>query len=209
MPLHSFKLVVLALLLLVLSSITYLACQDLDPTVGFEQLDGGPHITWDPDSGHHEPSNCGPNIGEEACNYKLLDHNGDEWQLYDHWGEIVVLDFSTMWCAPCQASATDMQLLQDFYAEHDVQFVTVMLQDFQGQRPSEAAMGQWFDAFHFETVIVVAGDDTIEDPTNEYGFHIQVLPTLVIVDRDRRIIYKMEGWNLFRLLDQLDILTST
>ena len=206
------KLTILSILLLSLASLIYAAClQDFykpHPMLEQEDTPTTPNITWDPESGHFEPDDCGGKIGDVVCNHTLNDSNEDEWQLYDHYGDIVVLDFSTMWCFPCQQSATELQLLQDFYEDHDVQFVTILLQDFQGQIPNPGALEQWADAFRLDTVPVLADDGTLNDPTEERGFNINALPTIVIINRERVIINKMDGWNLFRLLDQLDVLTS-
>ena len=37
-------------------------------------------------------------IGDKACNFTLYDQDGDVWELYDHHGDIILLDFSTIWC---------------------------------------------------------------------------------------------------------------
>ena len=37
-------------------------------------------VTWD---------ECGQNIGENPCNFVLLDHNGNEVELYDYYGKVI------------------------------------------------------------------------------------------------------------------------
>ena len=41
-------------------------------------------------------------IGDKACNFRLTDQNGETWDLYTHIGDVIVIDFSTIWCGPCQ-----------------------------------------------------------------------------------------------------------
>jgi len=234
----STRLAILTFLLIILASTIYMACQDLpyEPNVSFSQIDDDalfvadditdvvyrpditddredvailPDIVEEADRGFCEPDDCGGKIGAMVCNHKSTDQNGDEWQLYDYWGDIVVLDFSAMWCPPCHEAAEDMQVMQDIYEDDGVQFVTILLQDFMGQLPSEDSLNMWADTFGFETIPVLGDNGKFHDPTEEFGFNIEYLPTIIIIDRKRVIIYKMNGWNLTRLLNQLDNLTST
>ena len=233
----SIKLTILTFLLITLAAAVYIACHDIsyEPNISFSQIDdvvtvtivATPDVDIGPDivdiredidilpdiveevnKGFCEPDDCGGKIGATVCNHKSTDQNGDEWQLYDYWGDIVVLDFSAMWCPPCHAAAEDMQLLQDIYEDSGVQFVAILLQDFMGQLPSENSLIMWADTFGLKTIPVLANNEKFHDPTEEYGFNIEYLPTIIIIDRKRVIVYKMNGWNLTRLLNQLDSLTS-
>ena len=38
-------------------------------------------VTWD---------ECGQDIGQHPCNFTLLDHNGEEVELYDHYGNCLL-----------------------------------------------------------------------------------------------------------------------
>ena len=61
-------------------------------------------ITW---------TDCGGKVGDRPCDFTFVDQNGDEWNLYDNYGQVILLDFSTMWCSYCQISAMDVQNVQD------------------------------------------------------------------------------------------------
>ena len=61
------KLAILLILLFSLASLIYAACmQDFykpHPLLVQQDASEGPNITWDPDTGHHEPNDCGGKIG--------------------------------------------------------------------------------------------------------------------------------------------------
>ena len=204
-------LLVVANILIFAASIIYLGCQDLPSgdRPSFVQEDGDvPNITWDPDMGHHESSNCSGKLGAEACNLQLKDHKGNDWELYDHYGEIVVIDFSAIWCTPCKLAASTIQVLQDHYEDQDVIFITVLVQNLYGLKPSEADLNMWVNAFGLTTTSVLGGDDSLHDPSEERWFNLQVMPTIIVINHDRMVIYKAGGWNESRLINVLDDLTS-
>ena len=48
-----------------------------------------------PELGIHVTEDCGQTaIGDTACNFALIDQDGEYWQLKHHRGEVVVLDFT-------------------------------------------------------------------------------------------------------------------
>ena len=104
-------------------------------------------ITW---------STCSQNLDDHPCNFTLLDQNGSNWSLYDHYGSIIVLDFSTEWCGYCNVSGSTIQALQNEYTNLDVIFVTLLIEDNYGNPATKELCASWADR-HSITAPVLAG----------------------------------------------------
>ena len=74
--------------------------------------------------GIHTDGVCGHAITDDICDLVLKDQNDETWRLYDFEGDIIVLDFSAMWCGPCQSAASTVQEMQDTYSSEGFQYVT-------------------------------------------------------------------------------------
>ena len=40
---------------------------------------------------------CGSNQGEQICNFTMVDQNGDNVELYQFWGQVIVIDVFAEW----------------------------------------------------------------------------------------------------------------
>ena len=114
------------------------------------------------------------NMGDKACDFRLTHQNGEVWSLYDYEGDIVLLDFSTVWCPPCQAAGHSTQPLQDAYSAEGVRIVTILIDGAQnGVEPSEEEINTWVSGHNITTAPVLRGSrDKMMDPSGkkEIGF---------------------------------------
>ena len=133
-------------------------------------------------------------IGSTVCNMVFYDHNKDVWQLYDHEGKVIVLDFSTVWCGPCQAAGHHAQPIQDSYAGN-VEFVTILVEGATGDPPTEAEIQEWVTVHSITTSPVLFGDRTVMDQTGENGYLVGGFPTYVFIDRQLKIHSGIVGFN--------------
>jgi thiol-disulfide isomerase/thioredoxin len=165
-----------------------------------DSSDVPPNITWD---------DCGGDVGDKACNFTFMDQNGDDWDLYDHYGTVMVLDFSTMWCGVCQNIAPYAQSHQDNYTSmgHDFLWVTVLVDEMAwGDEPELEDIQDWADTYGMESSPVLAGNRDIIDTTAENGYPISSWPTIVIVDETLTIYNGLRGWNestVFKWVDEV------
>ena len=70
-------------------------------------------------------------IGSKVCNLVLQDQSNNFWKLYDHAGKIIILDFSTVWCGPCQTAGHYTQGIQDDYGDKII-FATILIEGMEG-----------------------------------------------------------------------------
>jgi len=125
-------------------------------------------------------------IGSSVCNMVFYDQNKDIWQLYDHEGKVVILDFSTVWCAPCQNAGHYVQPLQDEYAGI-LEFVTVLVDGASGEPPTEDEINEWVSSHNVTTAPVLYADRSVMDQTGENGYLVGGFPTYVFLDKNLKI----------------------
>ena len=127
-------------------------------------------------------------IGDKACNFRLTDQNGEVWDLYSHLGDVIVLDFSTIWCGPCQTAGYYMQPLQDDYNSEGVQIVTVLIDGATGGvGPTDIEIDEWVSSHNITTAPVLQGSrEKMFDPAAIEGYSLSAYPTYIYIGRDMR-----------------------
>lgn len=106
----------------------------------------------------------------------LLDGGG--YELAQHRGEVVVINFWASWCAPCRDEAPELQAAYAATKASNVSFLGINVRD---ERDRAKA---------FEEVSKV-GYPSVFDPPGQYALDFKVppttLPTTLIIDRQGRI----------------------
>ena len=95
-------------------------------------------------------------------------------ELYDFYGKVIVVDFSTMWCAVCVNIATEGDQLVAKYGEENVVWLTVLIENEFGNPPDVTDLQRW-----------VANT----------GYPITGWPTLVVIDRNMVLKHGISGWS--------------
>jgi len=147
---------------------------------------------------------CGQRVGFTPCNIKLQDQNDLPWQLYDSYGKIIVLDFSTLWCGVCVRAANKFQDILDDYPDIDIVWATILLQDQYGNLPNLDHARFWAETFNIVHSPVLAADITMVKLMDDHKYLITTLPTIIVIDEDMVIQYIMQGWNEARVRAYLD-----
>ena len=136
---------------------------------------------------------CGFEIGDHACDFSLIAQNGQPWNLYHHYGSVVVLDFSTTWCYPCQLAARSIPSVVSEKSELvNFNYVTILLQDNQGNSPPPLNILEiWALRFSINSP-VLAGDRVL---ANSNAWNVSNLPTFYILNKDLIIVDILVGYN--------------
>jgi len=134
------------------------------------------------------------NIGSSVCNMVFYDQNMDVWQLYKQEGKVIVLDFSTVWCGPCQWAGQYTQGIQSDYGDK-LQFVTVLVDGATGQPPTEEEINQWVSDHQITTAPVLYADRSVMDQTGETGYLVGGFPTYVFIDKELKIHSGVVGFD--------------
>jgi thiol-disulfide isomerase/thioredoxin len=141
-----------------------------------------------------EPILCENRVGYEACDLQLLDQDGNLWKLSDQRGKVVALDFSAMWCAPCQDAAVDQQAIQDFYGTESVVMTTILIENLLGEEPNQDDLNEWADVFGITSARVLGGNTGIINPVNPEGWELTNWPTFWTVDENGLITSYAAGF---------------
>jgi len=138
--------------------------------------------------------NCSNIIGDHICDFTFKDQNGNDFRLYEHYGKIIVLDFSTMWCGFCQVLAQETQEIQDKYEEEGFVYVTVLFENLRRQPPSTDDLQLWVDTFGITTAPVLSGDRVLIDHGGPESWDLEAWPTVYMLDRNLVLREIMRGY---------------
>ncbi|MCE2654656.1 MAG: TlpA family protein disulfide reductase, partial [Planctomycetaceae bacterium] len=129
----------------------------------------------------------GPKLGlagvfaSEAEDFTLYDRRGRATTLSDLRGKVVVLDFWATWCPPCRKAIPALAGIADDYAGRAV--VLGINVNENNANPTKVAVD-----LGANYPILLEGDAVAE----MYG--VRGLPTLVVVDREGKVVYTGSGW---------------
>ena len=146
--------------------------------------EAGPIVDWD---------NCSQQIGDHPCDFMLMDQNGEEFNLYDHHGKIIIIDLSAMWCGPCQLAALEVEELQKKYGDKIV-YVTILIENVNYNPPTKADIKKWAKAFGIESAPVLAGSRSIISSNPDIGWPLSAWPQFHIIDQNMIFVESLRGF---------------
>ena len=116
--------------------------------------------------------------GDVVKDARWTDQFGAEVSLWQFYGRVIVLDFSTLWCKPCQELAADVQATADDYPD-DLTYITILVEDLEGNVPDTDELSYWGEYFGITAPIVSDTANVAPTllPDSSY-------PALFLVDRD-------------------------
>ncbi len=141
-----------------------------------------------------DQATCGSEVGQQPCQLVLMDQNGNDFDLYAQFPSPIVVDVSASWCGWCMVAAEKAQSTQDKYG---ITYVTVLVQDIQGQTPDISDLQSWSSTYGITTAPVVAGDISMVSSTGDW--YVTGFPTFFFIDETMTVKYVLPGWSESRV----------
>ena len=138
---------------------------------------------------------CSYRIGEHICNFELSANTGKMWSLYENYGRPMIIDLSAEWCSVCKNSAPFAEQFVQNWAEYDLMWITILLENDQGEEPTAQDLVEWQNNYGSQDSIILAGSRDLIDLSAENGFPLTSWPTFVILTDDLIIFHGVGGWS--------------
>ena len=138
--------------------------------------------------------------GQVPHDFRFLDQHGDEVSLWQFHGRHVVLDISTMWCAPCRKLAEGTEETATEYADDDVVYITVLAENIEGAPATTEDLELWADLYGITAPIVADADKTWSAPAVPNGLY----PVVFVLNPDLTIAERVNPASDERLHEVLD-----
>ena len=146
-----------------------------------------------------------PNPLTKPCNFMLLDQNGNYVELYDFEGDVVLLDFSTMWCTVCKTVAAHVQEIHDRYSPFSA--ITVLTEDTSGDQPGVDQLAAWANEYGITSAPVLGGNDGMLGMAPD-KWNVSGLPTFFLIDKDFHVRILRPGWNEETIAEDIEALLA-
>ncbi len=124
-------------------------------------------------------------IGDIPPNYLGRDNDGNDVNLEEHKGKIVVISFWASWCSPCLKELPILENIQNKIGTEKIKVVAI---NFQEGRKQYRKIKKHLSALKLTLT---------HDKRGKIGerFGVEAIPNLFIVGKDGKIIFHNVGYN--------------
>jgi thiol-disulfide isomerase/thioredoxin len=124
--------------------------------------------------------------------YVLKRTDGSPLRLADYRGKVLILEFWATWCGPCRLEGKLLErVVENFRNEPAAVFLAVNVDEDRTGVPAFLKEEQWTTQVAYSQGL-------------ERLLGVQSLPTLVIFDRNGRVVFRQEGLDYATFVDTLD-----
>jgi peroxiredoxin len=128
-------------------------------------------------------------ISNIATNFTETDSQGNEISLESFRGNVILLNFSTMWCGFCRAETPELENLYNTYKEQGLVILQCIYQDEDGNPSNLSDLARWINEFGMTFTVF---NDPDRSTVNLYNFN--AVPFNLVIDRDLIIRYRDSGF---------------
>jgi thiol-disulfide isomerase/thioredoxin len=116
----------------------------------------------------------------------LNDLKGQQHNLYDWHGKVIMLNFWATWCGPCQIEIPDFIAYQKDYAKKGLQIVGIGLDETRKLRNYVRTVG-------INYPVLQADPESQYSLLKQWGNSFGVLPFTVIIGKEGHLVYMQQG----------------
>ncbi len=141
-----------------------------------------------------------------------IDQHGDEVSVWQFFGRPLLIDISTLWCAPCQELGRYTEATSQAFADAGLVYVTVIVENEQNAPATQEDLELWasLPAFHRDPDhpydLITA--PIVSDPKGAHGSALAVrnnqYPVAFFVGPDLRVVDRIEPVNHTRIEQVLE-----
>ncbi|MEZ4319774.1 MAG: TlpA disulfide reductase family protein [Myxococcota bacterium] len=127
----------------------------------------------------------GLSVGQTVPDLRLADQFGNEVSLWQFHGRVVLVDISTMWCAPCQELANSTESTQQRFGADEFVYTTVLQENVESQPPTTDDLNVWADFFGITAPVLADGEKITGSAVQngQYPALLLIGPDLVVHER--------------------------
>lgn len=136
-------------------------------------------------------------MGEVFPNFTTLDQFGNEVELYQFYGMVILLDFSAGWCGPCRQAAMESEEMWETYREDGFIILHAIIDNNSGGAVEQSFLEGWADQYGINFP-VIDGDDS-GGPDQAYnglyrsGLNEGYIPYMVMMDTNMVLVEQFVG----------------
>ncbi|MDD5411377.1 MAG: TlpA disulfide reductase family protein [Methylobacter sp.] len=125
------------------------------------------------------------NSATSLPDFNLPDQFGNQHNISEWRGKILIINFWATWCPPCRKEIPEFIALQKQYSDKGVQFIGVALEE---QKP----VAEYASSAHINYPILISENDGIV-LANQLGNNVGAIPYTIVVNQQGQIIHRHPG----------------
>ncbi len=129
-------------------------------------------------------------VGKPAVNFIRKDKDGNEINLAQYKGKLVLLDFWGSWCGPCRASHPHLKELYKEYKNKGFEIIAIANET---AKTADEQKAKWLEAIQKDEIswIHILNNDGAEIQNIVKDYRVTAFPTKILLDKDGKILLRI------------------